>query len=407
MTEKGIVELFAGIAGLAQGFVETGSFRIQGLLDNDASVRESFLQNFPGTTYLKRDIRHLSPQKFLDQIGGEKPFIVMGCPPCQGLSAAGTRDPNDPRNNLIQDFLRFLSYIEPQVFVLENVPQILSMKTYGGKIDEFAIAKNYTLWKGVLNCALFGLPQSRQRAVVIGFRRSLGIRPVGPVPTHGGSESLFSYVKKRRVAVRERNNFPTALGWIATMPSGYGKVSLDDWGKFAKLPEVTTVADAINDLPSAMEREGGIQLYVQEPQTDYQKMMRAGSQGVTSHVQWGHSGELKSRMGRIKVGAMLYGERSSGRSARYFSQAYGRLHPQGLARTITGNFHNPGCGRFIHYRENRTLTVREAARIQGFGDQFTFCGTLPEQRRQVGNAFPKPLALAVAKAICSQLKITP
>jgi DNA (cytosine-5)-methyltransferase 1 len=86
-----------------------------------------------------------------------------------------------------------------------------------------------------------------------------------------------------------------------------------------------------------------------------------------------------------------------GREIKYLSQAYGRLHRHGIAQTITANFSNPGSGRFIHYREHRSITVREAARFQGFDDTFIFCGQRQEQQRQVGNAVPPLLARALAE----------
>jgi DNA (cytosine-5)-methyltransferase 1 len=86
-----------------------------------------------------------------------------------------------------------------------------------------------------------------------------------------------------------------------------------------------------------------------------------------------------------------------GREIKYLSQAYGRLHRHGIAQTITANFSNPGSGRFIHYREHRSITVREAARFQGFDDAFIICGQRQEQQRQVGNAVPPLLARALAE----------
>jgi DNA (cytosine-5)-methyltransferase 1 len=88
-----------------------------------------------------------------------------------------------------------------------------------------------------------------------------------------------------------------------------------------------------------------------------------------------------------------------GREIKYLSQAYGRLHRHGIAQTITANFSNPGSGRFIHYREHRSITVREAARFQSFDDVFIFTGIRQEQQRQVGNAVPPLLARALAEQL--------
>jgi DNA (cytosine-5)-methyltransferase 1 len=105
----------------------------------------------------------------------------------------------------------------------------------------------------------------------------------------------------------------------------------------------------------------------------------------------------------IADGGLLDAEWGRKRDRPYYSQAYTRLHRRGLARTITTNFHNPGSGRFLHYEALRTLTVREAARLQGIEDAFTFVGLQSDQERLVGNAFPMPLAEAIARHIAKEL----
>src|SRR3990167_6442619 len=95
---KSIIELFAGIGGLAQGFADSGKFHLQGLLDIDPIARESFGLNFPEIYYEEGDIRQIDPFVFLERTNAGRPFAVLGCPPCQGLSSAGKRNPKDPHN---------------------------------------------------------------------------------------------------------------------------------------------------------------------------------------------------------------------------------------------------------------------------------------------------------------------
>jgi len=135
--------------------------------------------------------------------------------------------------------------------------------------------------------------------------------------------------------------------------------------------------------------------------TRYQKALRCGARELTHHRAWNHNDNMVEFMSYIAPGECHPGHGGRARNTDYYSQAYARLHPNGLARTITKNFHNPGSGRFTHYACPRTLTVREALRIQGFPDTFSFPEqtTRTEAERLVGNAFPRPLARAIAKHI--------
>jgi DNA (cytosine-5)-methyltransferase 1 len=125
--------------------------------------------------------------------------------------------------------------------------------------------------------------------------------------------------------------------------------------------------------------------------------------GVFDHVAWNHKPETVDRLRKVKEGGVLLGDGVRGRSRKYFSQAYSRLHRDGLARTITTNFHNAGSGRFLHYEHVRTLTVREAARLQGIPDDFRFEVEPTIAERLIGNAFPQPVAKAIAAHVQRQI----
>jgi DNA (cytosine-5)-methyltransferase 1 len=130
-------------------------------------------------------------------------------------------------------------------------------------------------------------------------------------------------------------------------------------------------------------------------------MRRSGATRVRNHVIWKHTAETAGYLSGVRPGDCPKSLGARGRNETYFSQAYGRLHRSGLARTITTNFHNPGSGRFTHYLSPRTITVREALRLQGFRDNFDFPDDLwrSSAERLVGNAFPCPLARALASHI--------
>lgn len=402
MKNRGVVEIFAGIGGLAQAFVEEADLELQALFDIDPAARLTYLTNRPAANYLLTDLSRTSPKKLYELAGGKRPFAVLGCPPCQGLSAVGTRDPKDPRNTLIRRFFSFVLYARPKVFILENVPQVLTDKNYKNAIARFAENGNYRCWSGVLNCALYGLPQMRQRAVVIGYHKSLGVTPTMPPPTHYGRRRFYSYADAASVRPQDDEAVARGLGWYAFGASSAKKGSVTNTKQLLRLKPLVTLADALGDLPSA-----GRDKYASEPKTTYQRRMRTVKGPISNHEPWGHDVKTLKRLSRIPEGGALFAKNGGARSQLYFSQAYTRLHRKGLARTITVNFHNAGCGRFVHYKKPRTLTVREAARLQGFEDWFVFAGYPSDQRRLVGNAFPKVLGRALARHVASQLKLSP
>jgi DNA (cytosine-5)-methyltransferase 1 len=276
---------------------------------------------------------------------------------------------------------------------MENVPRVFDFDVLA---DRMAYAEtNYRTWKGVLNAAMYGLPQTRQRAIVIGYRADLGLLPSPPPPTHFGKREVFDYTAKRlrRPSVK---NAVSVLGTYAELlqKQESPSESLD------ALSNLIVVREALSDLPPAGDDDEPLP-YCGKP-SDYALTLRNGE--VHNHRGWRHGPELLKRLRKVKPGEGLLDHHGRALSRPYFSQAYARLHPQGLARTITTNFHNPGSGRFLHYRDLRTITVREAARLQGIPDSFVFLGNPSTQERLVGNAFPIPLAEALARKIGADLE---
>ena len=165
---------------------------------------------------------------------------------------------------------------------------------------------------------------------------------------------------------------------------------------------MVTLKNALGDLPTLVSADTSTYDYVHAPRTNYQKIMRnRGNKKVTNHCAWNHSERIIKRLLSVKPGdcPREYGNRS--RNTTYYSQAYSRLHGDGLARTITTNFHNPGSGRFTHYAAPLTLTIREALRLQGFPDIFQFEQDffVSHAERFVGNAFPRLLGRVIGKHI--------
>jgi DNA (cytosine-5)-methyltransferase 1 len=184
-------------------------------------------------------------------------------------------------------------------------------------------------------------------------------------------------------------------------------VGNDSHKKAKSYQRFVSVNEAIGDLPAlkAGQSVDG-QAYSAPAESPYQIERRKGSIAIFNHIARSHSKDFLKKIGRIRPGKgnadLPEGERFSD---NYYSQAYARLHSKGIGFTITANFRNPGSGRFTHYRDKRSITVREAARLQSFDDRFIFYGYESEQERHVGNAVPplmaEALALRCGALVCS------
>ncbi len=393
LVKYGIIDLFAGIGGVSAGFQDTGHFDVIALVDIDRECMETYKANYPRATYLLRDMADIGGDEILAVADGREIDGVIGCPPCQGYSDAGKRDPANPLNRLVNDYFRVVNSTKPKFIVMENVPGILAQPSFREILKEVA-SIGYDLWYGVLNSALFGVPQTRQRAIVLGYRRDLGITPTPPEATHYGSRQIFDYSTKALVDL----DGPRATKALGVCPSsarintlGIGDVPWlrycpCDYVNLKDLPPVVNCKDAIGDLP--------------------QPTARGEAEIINGHIAWGHTAELVARLSYVPEGGNLS---DIGQKKRYFSQAYARLHSMGLGFTISTHFHNPGSGRFLHYNDTRSLTVREAARLQTLSDLgdlkdgFQFVKSLKASERMIGNAFPTAMARAIARRVYDSL----
>lgn len=399
----GVVELFAGASGLAQGFLRTNEFEALALFDSMEVARESYLKRYPDASYECRDVLEISERDIRRAAGGERILGVLGGPPCQGFSLAGSKNPKHDKNALIGHYIRLVKRLRPRFLVLENVPQLLYHEQFANLKAE--LKRNYRLTYAILNAAQYGVPQTRHRLFAIAYHKDLGITPTFPEPTHGLiGQSLWSYRSKRELTF----SATTAEELLAADPVTRQNLGLQgDLAPIraaANLLPLITVGDAISDLyPVSPETAEGT--YPREAQTSYQLSLRGECARLTNHVPRKHHGAPLQIVRAMPEGGDLEDIDPTiwPSEKNYYSQAYGRLHRRGLARTLTTFFQNAGSGRFYHYEEPRTLTVREAARLQGFEDAFEFCGTLQEQMQLVGNAVPVPLAEAIGRHIYRQI----
>jgi DNA (cytosine-5)-methyltransferase 1 len=368
-----VIDLFAGVGGFSLGFLKANEhpaklkFDVRLLVDSDPTAAYTFKKNCPKTPFWPKDLSNVQGSDVLKLVklrAGELDFLVGG-PPCQGFSPSGKRWLEDNRNKLIARFIEIARAMQPKCAIIENVPTALSAyeKIYNEEIrDAF---KGYVVQSAVLNASQFGVPQIRKRAFVVAMRQDLGI-------------CEFEFPRGPYDAIEVGN---------------------DSHKKAKAHQRFISVSDAIGDLPAlkAGQSVDG-EAYPGPAESTYQTERRKGAIAIFNHVSRSHSKVFLKKIGPIRPGKgnsdLPDGERFSD---NYYSQAYARLHRKGIGFTITANFRNPGSGRFTHYRDKRSITVREAARLQSFNDRFIFHGYETDQERHVGNAVPPLLAEALGR----------
>lgn len=357
-TRLNVVELYAGTARSSEPFERWRRARVGLLVDNDPYVADTHRANHPSAPYAVRDLARVSPRWIEDNAGGSVD-VLLGCPPCQGFSDNGRRDPEDERNAHLLNFARLAVGLRPRAIAMENVPLTVSAPLFERFAEKIERAGYY--WTaGILNAALYGSCQCRQRLIFIAIRSDIGWEPVLPDPTHGGNRAYFSYSHRRMMKLSDAR-----VAILGVTPATFQTRDLLPYreGELG-LTKIPTVGETLRGLPS-IGTARAIDM---------------------AHIPWAHSPAQRRRMGRLIEGGQAR------RSTQYYSSSYGRLHRRGLARTITGAFPNAGSGRNWHPIENRTLTLREAARIQGFADDYAFKRPYSKATQVVGNALDTALA---------------
>ena len=387
-----MIDLFAGAGGLSEGLREAGFI---GLYANEIQPRyaETHALNHPKKFVDQRDIRTVDAaevRKKLKLKRGELD-LVAGGPPCQGFSInAPIRSKDDERNSLFIEFLRFVDEFQPRAVLIENVPGLVSFEG-GATLDAILTAlekHGYTSDVRILYAPHYGVPQTRWRTIVIGLRDGGDVFSAFPEPI-------------RQAPLRV--NFTSKFG-------GRNIVALP---QKIELPPHISVRDAIDDLPVLKNGEVGddIKPYRKEPENDFQKMMRVGSEGAINHQAARLSKINMERLAHIPPGGnwtdipfdlLPKGMQRARRTDH--TKRYGRVDPDGLASTILTKC-DPHWGAYFHYSQDRAFTVREAARIQTFPDSFKFVGSRVEQYEQVGNAVPPLLAAAIGRSLSVALGI--
>lgn len=359
------IDLFAGAGGLSEGFRQAG-FSVLAANDFDQDAVNTYKLNHPETHILEGPIEKIPAEKILAVSRMDIGHLdcLIGGPPCQAFSVYNhQRGMHDERSGLFREYLRIVEYLRPKFVVMENVTGITSVADGRAvteiinRLSEFG----YHVESRILKSEEYGVPQERRRIFFIGSRLS-GKIP-WPEPTHGNG--LLPYV---------------------------------------------TVWEALSDLPSLSIGKGEeIQDYFIPPSNDYQTYIRNGSIKVFNHIAPQLSEINIQRLKYIPQGgswrdipeSLLPAGMKKARRCDH-TKRYGRLHKDGLSSTILTKC-DPHWGAYFHPTQDRSLTVREAARLQSFPDYIKFTGSRMEQYRQVGNAVPPLLAFAVAKSIVAAI----
>ena len=350
MKKYNVLDLFCGCGGLSKGF-EMANFNIIGGVDFNKEAIDTFNYNFKGAKGLYTDILNIDESK-IKNIFEKKIDIIIGGPPCQGFSSANrNKVEDDPRNKLFFQFVKFVDVFKPNVVVIENVRGIVTQNNGYAKNEIYKIfeKRGYNVTHKVLDASDYGVPQRRMR-------------------------NFFVITK----------NF------------------FFDFNNVKKITKKVSVKDAIGDLYDFEKNEDIIKKAKVESMSSFAKKMNNGSDIYNHEVRY-PADIVQKRISYVKQGEnwqVIPEELFSNQRNNRHSSAYKRLNESDVSVTIdTGNSHS----NYFHPLYNRIPTVREAARIQSFSDDFVFCGSRTSQYRQVGNAVPPLLANSIAKLIKEDL----
>lgn len=348
--EKTAVDIFSGAGGLSLGAINAG-MKIVLAIEKHTDAAKTFLRNHPDAKVLCEDINNIKPNEHISK----KPFIVFGGPPCQGFSLSNTktRNSNNKNNFLFYEFVRFVKELQPDWFLFENVEGI---KVYNKgetveKIKECFKKIGYDTTESVLYASDYGVPQHRNRFFMVGNRLNIE----------------FQFPRKK--------------------------------------PNTVTVSDAISDLPKLENGAKINSLPYNKPLSEvspYARKMRKNSKEAHQNLVSRNLDYVIERYKYIKPGQNWKAipshlMRNYADVQNCHSGIYKRLNPS-LPSVVISNYRK---NMLIHPFENRGLSVREAARLQSFPDDFIFEGSLMHIQQQIGNAVPPLLAEAIFKQILS------
>ena len=356
-----VLSLFSGGGGLDLGFISEG-YKILWAIDNTPNAVATYKANI-GDHIVCEDINRVNVAAL------PKADVVIGGPPCQSFSLAGNRHTEDDRGRLVWKYIEIIDSVKPKAFVFENVTGLQSARNKAGEkilpqLEKAFQEIGYTINVKVLNAADYGVPQRRNRVIIVGLKS--GKHFEFPKPTHSEQPELTG------------------------------------------LKPYVSVRDALGDLPPASEDDKDVLTYSTQPENDFQAMMRS-STGITEHTLPQMSELDKFICHHVRPGGNYMDIPTNVNSTRIrrlqinggHTTCYGRMDPNKPSYTINTYFNRPNVGCNIHFAEERLITIREALRLQSFPDSYRIVSTSKQGKHLiVGNAVP-PL---LGKVIACQLK---
>lgn len=449
------LDLFAGSGGFSLG-LESAGFTWLGAVEIDARAKETLQANF-GQSRLRciqeacGDVRKLPISRLKRELAQKNITLdlLVACPPCQGFagvgrakldSLAGRRKAyrSDPRNKLYKYFIDILHAIKPRAFLFENVPGMMTMcgQNFAEAVCEEAAAAGYSVRAALLNAAWYGVPQFRERVIIIGFQQELEIIPKFPLIRRNGfkgvhmstSDAILSRWKDKRFFVpysrlprKKHTPSPVAVGEA-----------------LADLPEFTAHLDALQEgrgYKALRSCHKPTPYRSSQPPNQYCRLMRSWtrfqSSIVTDHFcRWTpRDFQIFRKMkpgdkypdalkiaGRIFAAKLQRARKNGGPTPSKsevippyprdsFKDKWRKLDPDMFSWTLTAHLAKDVYSH-IHYDslQARGISVREAARLQSFPDAFCFAGNTGDALRQIGNAVPPLMAEAIGRVIRKQLE---
>jgi DNA (cytosine-5)-methyltransferase 1 len=380
-----VIDLFCGAGGMSAGFIEA-DFRIIGAIDFDSDSIETIKNNHNVGFTAVENLERYKPEELAEELDQQRPDVIIGGPPCQGFSTAsmnpkakpnfGPNNKYDRRNVLYRRFFDFVSYLKPTCFVMENVPGLKSRGNgyYKKEVENLGTKLGYDVEIWDLVATQYGVPQVRKRVFFIGIPKGTDISQ--PQQTHYPHETVVG--KPRYVSVGEA---------ILDLPV----LSADDGAKIMDYDK-TRVNKFEND---------------DKFDSSYAKWARKGSRRIYHHISRKHSTRDLGIFKQIKAGsssAQLPSEQQKllPYKMKSFKDKFRKQPLFKPSTTVTAHLAKDGL-YYIHPTQNRSLTQREAARLQSFQDKFIFTGSRTSIYKQIGNAVPPLMAKAIAKALLKVL----